>query len=65
MDQSGRRKQKIHKTQKDTQHYLVCADYWKAISVVFFNCKSRCYYDNLLMAPPAEEGISGLLVCNL
>lgn len=47
MDQSGRRKQKIHKTQKDTQHYLVCADYWKAISVVCFNCKSRCYYDKL------------------
>ena len=45
MDQSGRRKQKIHKTQKDTQHYLVCADYWKVISlivkvvVIMTNCK--------------------------
>lgn len=62
MDQSGRRKQKIHKTQKDTQHYLVCADYWKAISVVCFNCKSRCYYDKLQRAPPAEEGFTGLQI---
>ena len=56
MDQSGRRKQKIHKTQKDTQHYLVCADYWKVISVVcFVNCKSGCYYDKLQRAPPTGE----------
>ena len=47
--------QKIHKKQKDTQHYLVCADYWKAISVVCFNCKSRCYYDKLQRAPPTGE----------
>ena len=56
MDQSGRRKQKIHKKQKDTQHYLVCADYWKVISVVcFVNCKSGCYYDKLQRAPPTGE----------
>ena len=49
-------KQKIHKTQKDTQHYLVCADYWKVISVVcFVNCKSGCYYDKLQRAPPTGE----------
>ena len=56
MDQSGRRKQKIHKTQKDTQHYLVCADYWKVISEGgFVNCKSGCYYDKLQRAPPTGE----------
>ena len=48
--------QKIHKKQKDTQHYLVCADYWKVISVVcFVNCKSGCYYDKLQRAPPTGE----------